>query len=43
MKQDCETSDVIELGYVSADTEGSTFLNEDTEGGMRFKTGLADD
>ncbi len=43
MKQNCETDDVLELGCVSTDTEGSTFLNEDTEGGMRFKTGLADD
>ena len=43
MKQDCETSDVIELGCVSADTEGSTFVFEDTEAGMRFKNGLADD
>jgi len=43
MKQDHETNDVIELGCASADTEGSTFIYEDTEGGMRFKNGLADD
>jgi len=43
MKQDCETIDVVELGCVSADTEGTNFVFEESEGGMRIHAGLSDD
>jgi len=43
MKQDRETNHVVALGCVSTETEGGNWLYEDSEGGMSFHPGLADD
>ena len=43
MKQDCETSDVLELGCLSTDTKGGNWLYEDSDAGMSLHPGLSDD
>jgi len=43
MKQDCETDDVVELGCVSTDTKGGTWVRLDTENSLSMVAGLADD
>ena len=43
MKHEIETSPVLDLGCVSADTKGSTVAFEDIDGGQRLKQGLSDD
>lgn len=43
MKQEIESNDLVNLGCVSTDTEGTNFVIEDSEGGMRLHAGLTDD
>ena len=43
MQQDCETKEVIELGCVSSDTKGGTWIRLDTENSLSMVAGLADD
>jgi len=43
MKQDCETDDGADLGCVSTDTKGGSWVRLDSEGSMSLMTGLTDD
>jgi len=43
MKQQCETNEVVELGCVSTDTRGGSWIMLDTENSLSMATGLADD
>jgi len=43
MKQEIETTTVVELGSVSAETKGGNFIVEDSEQSQSLKAGLSDD
>ena len=43
MNKQIETTDIVELGSVSAATKGGVFTVHDQEGSLSIKAGLADD